>query len=391
MLGTLLWFLLAIGTTAEESMNVSIAAFNIQVFGESKFSKPDVVTELLRICKRYDMVVVQEIRDSSETVIYDFQKLMNQDKSVANYSITVGARQGRSSSKEQYAFLYKPSLFKLLTAYDYTDTGDKFEREPYVAQFEFLSQNGEELGINTTFVALHTTPRDVQAELDALPDVYEQSRTLTGTPNSILLGDFNADCSYLSRTKERNLLLKADSKYHWLVGDEVDTTVKASNCAYDRVIIVGDEVYELYVPGTAKPFKYDSAYGLSKTLAEDVSDHYPIEFLLQVPIPSPPTSSPTLAPTPSGAGAGGDGGGKGGKKEEESFGMGVFVGLGVGIIVVGGVALLCFRYRKKIFGGLNEPLNSVFVARPWDKKSELDEMNSQDDLHSGHLHSNAAL
>eukprot|EP00954_Amorphochlora_amoebiformis_P029368 1393065-Amorphochlora_amoeboformis.AAC.3 len=76
MLGTLLWFLLAIGTTAEESMNVSIAAFNIQVFGESKFSKPDVVTELLRICKRYDMVVVQEIRDSSETVIYDFQKLM---------------------------------------------------------------------------------------------------------------------------------------------------------------------------------------------------------------------------------------------------------------------------------------------------------------------------
>ena len=35
------------------------------------------------------------------------------------------------------------------------------------------------------------------------------------------------------------------------------------------------------VNNTAQPFRYDQAYGLSQELTENVSDHYPIEVLLQ--------------------------------------------------------------------------------------------------------------
>ena len=39
-----------------------IATFNIKIFGETKMGKADVVSELVNITLRYDMLVVQEIK-----------------------------------------------------------------------------------------------------------------------------------------------------------------------------------------------------------------------------------------------------------------------------------------------------------------------------------------
>ena len=54
-----------------------IATFNIKVFGETKMGKSDVVSELVNITLRYDMVVVQEIKDLDQTVPYDFLDAIN--------------------------------------------------------------------------------------------------------------------------------------------------------------------------------------------------------------------------------------------------------------------------------------------------------------------------
>ena len=54
-----------------------IATFNIKVFGETKMGKADVVAELVEIIHRYDMVVVQEIKDIDSTVPYDFLDAIN--------------------------------------------------------------------------------------------------------------------------------------------------------------------------------------------------------------------------------------------------------------------------------------------------------------------------
>ena len=52
--------------------------------------------------------------------------------------------------------------------------------------------------------------------------------------NAIIAGDMNADCGYLSKTALSETLLKTDERFRWIIGDEVDTTVAASDCSYDR-------------------------------------------------------------------------------------------------------------------------------------------------------------
>ncbi|KAJ0049964.1 hypothetical protein NL108_006525 [Boleophthalmus pectinirostris] len=44
-------------------------------------------------------------------------------------------------------------------------------------------------------------------------------------------------------------------------------------------------MFQAVVPGSAKPFNFQKAYGLSDELALDVSDHYPVEVTLKSKIP----------------------------------------------------------------------------------------------------------
>jgi hypothetical protein len=53
--------------------------------------------------------------------------------------------------------------------------------------------------------------------------------------NFIFMGDFNAGCSYVPKKAWKNIRLRTDPGFVWLIGDQEDTTVKKStNCAYDR-------------------------------------------------------------------------------------------------------------------------------------------------------------
>ena len=56
-------------TTAPSSSpgTLSVVGFNVQIFGVSKMGNPEVVAALVDIITRHDLVVVQEIRDSSGT------------------------------------------------------------------------------------------------------------------------------------------------------------------------------------------------------------------------------------------------------------------------------------------------------------------------------------
>ncbi|UCC27328.1 MAG: hypothetical protein JSW29_04375, partial [Candidatus Bathyarchaeota archaeon] len=53
----------------QESSKVTIAAFNVQVLGRSKRQKNDVMEVLVLITREFDVVLIQEIRDSSEETI----------------------------------------------------------------------------------------------------------------------------------------------------------------------------------------------------------------------------------------------------------------------------------------------------------------------------------
>lgn len=51
----------------------------------------------------------------------------------------------------------------------------------------------------------------------------------------MILGDFNADGAYVSNRDMKNIRIRSDKNFHWLIGDDVDTTASNKNShTYDR-------------------------------------------------------------------------------------------------------------------------------------------------------------
>lgn len=166
----------------EGGSSLSVAAFNIQVFGVTKMSKPEVVNVLVKTVSRYDLVLIQEIRDSGGSTIVNFMQQLN-DYSGNKYSYIIGTRLGRSSSKEQYAYIYNKNNLRVLDSFDYNDVGDIFEREPFVALFEFLPT-----GDIFFTIGLHAKPADVVNELNQLDNVYNYAEDYFNSNKSIIMG-----------------------------------------------------------------------------------------------------------------------------------------------------------------------------------------------------------
>src|SRR5512135_3443888 len=56
-------------TPRTPASNISIATFNIQVFGQAKSAKPDVISVLSKIARNFDVMAIQELRDENETTL----------------------------------------------------------------------------------------------------------------------------------------------------------------------------------------------------------------------------------------------------------------------------------------------------------------------------------
>jgi len=86
-------------TGDNQSINetLRIGAFNIQVFGVTKASKPEVMDVLASIIRTYDIIAIQEIRDASQTALPALVGLVNTDGS--QYSYVVSERLGALPAK----------------------------------------------------------------------------------------------------------------------------------------------------------------------------------------------------------------------------------------------------------------------------------------------------
>jgi endonuclease/exonuclease/phosphatase family metal-dependent hydrolase len=246
-----------------------IAAFNIQVFGEAKSQKGDVMTVLAKIVREFDVVLIQEIRDASGQTIPNFVERINQIEG-PNYSFIISERLGRSTSKEAYAYVYNTEMVALIQGSDYvcSDVNDVFEREPYIASFKIGN-------FDFVLVGIHTKPDDAYNEIGNLTLVV--SSIQTAKPNEkdiIVMGDFNADGAYFDEDDASNLF-KA-SEYKWLMRNDMDTMVK-TNYTYDRIVVLDATFNHEYNSNTAQVFYFDQVYGLNnQTFVSEVSDHYPV-------------------------------------------------------------------------------------------------------------------
>lgn len=250
-----------------------IATFNIKVFGKTKMSKPEVVSQLVDTVLKYDLVAIQEIKDIDQTVPYEFLDEIN-NASEDNWNMSLSPRSGTQeddqSSQEQYAYYYNTNVFReIAQGVLYNDSEhDDFQREPYISTFELLNMSGNSSGFDFTLITIHTKPASALREIDALHTVVESYReNNTEESDLVILGDLNADCSYASTQELWESPLRLP-QYKWLVNDLADTTVSSTDCAYDRIITLGNLNDRLV-----------GSWGIDTTVSDsNVSDHYPVWF-----------------------------------------------------------------------------------------------------------------
>lgn len=281
----------------EANRPLSFAAFNIQIFGKKKMQQQDVVNVLVKILLRYDLILIQEIRDSEDKWTLELLNVLNgQVHEDDKYQMILSERLGRSSSKEQYGFFYRTRLLQVRSSFHYddgeeiegckTDTEqtekpvctDTFQREPFIVRFSSKTTAIKDFSI----IACHVDPGEAVKEIDALYDVYKTVKTRYGTTEVIIAGDLNAGCSYMPKKYWDSIRLRDMTYWDWLIPDSADTTTGRSDCAYDRFIISRRGKLENggIIKESAKVFDFQQHFGLDDDLTKRVSDHYPIELQL---------------------------------------------------------------------------------------------------------------
>uniref|UniRef100_A0A8C3YUW7 Deoxyribonuclease n=1 Tax=Catagonus wagneri TaxID=51154 RepID=A0A8C3YUW7_9CETA len=249
----LLASLLLLLLSAHSSLALRICSFNVRSFGESKKANCNAMDVIVKVIKRCDITLLMEIKDSNNMICPTLMEKLNGEKLV--------------SVKKSYLY------------HDYqSGDADVFSREPFVVWFQSPYTAVKDFVI----VPLHTTPETSIKEIDELVDVYLDVKRRWKAENFIFMGDFNAGCSYVPKKAWKNIRLRTDPKFIWLIKDQEDTTVKKStNCAYDRIVLRGQEIVSSVVPDSNIVFDFQKAYRLTEEKALDVSDHFPVEFKLQ--------------------------------------------------------------------------------------------------------------
>ncbi|XP_012613624.1 deoxyribonuclease-1-like 1 [Microcebus murinus] len=282
-------FLLIVLASGAEAFR--ICAFNTQRLTLAKVAREQVMDTLVQILARCDIMVLQEVVDSSGSAIPLLLRELNRFGGSGPYKSLSSPLLGRSTYMEKYVYVYRSHKTQVLNYYVYNDKDDLFAREPFVAQFTLPSKVLPSL----VLVPLHTTPKAVEKELNALYDVFLHVSQHWQSKDMILLGDFNADCASLAKKRLDELVLRTEPGFHWVIADGEDTTVRAStHCAYDRIVLHGERCQSLLQ--AAATFDFPRSFQLTEEEALNISDHYPVEVELSQAVHSvQPLSLATFA------------------------------------------------------------------------------------------------
>lgn len=248
-----------------------IASFNIQVFGESKLGKHQVVDVLAQVVRHFDIVAIQEVRAKSDDILPRFVSAINADGS--RYDYLIGPRLGRSVSTEQYAFVYDTNRVEHDPASVGTmhDPNDLLHREPMVARFRPRT-SAPDRAFSFWLVNTHTDPDEVGQEVDALADVFQAMQSASPYEDDvILLGDLNASETQLGRLGQLPGIA-------YVVRNAMTNTRQTK--AYDNIIFDGPATNEY--TGRWGVVDIERIFGLTRDQALEVSDHLPVWAEFQI-------------------------------------------------------------------------------------------------------------
>ncbi len=265
---------------------ILVASFNIQVFGESKLSKPQVVEVLARVVRNFDIVAIQEVRAKSDEILPAFVRAVNADGS--RYQHVIGPREGRTSSKEQYAFVYDTTRIEVdpSSLGVFPDPQGRMHRPPMHARFRTRVIPAE-LAFTFWLVNIHTDPDEVPQELDALAGVFQAMQAARPDEDDvILLGDLNAGPPEFGS-------FRRIPGIGWAVAGTTTNTRRTKT--YDNLVFAQPATGEYL--GHAGVLDLQNSYGLSPDQALEVSDHCPV-WAAFYPAEARPQGLPAMAGQP---------------------------------------------------------------------------------------------
>lgn len=249
---------------ARQSGGLRIASFNIQVFGEKKIADPRVRSLLAEVARRFDIIAIQEVR-AKQDVLPQFVDAIN--ATGRHYSHVIGPRLGRTSSKEQYAFVFDTASVEVdrTALYTISDPNDLLHREPLVGWFRVRGPSPEQ-AFTFSLVNIHTDPDETKQELDVLADVFRAVRDDgRGEDDVILLGDLNVDDRHLGRLGQLPHIHCAISG--------VATNTRGDKL-YDNIVF--SELATTEYTGRWGVFDLIREFNLTVDEALKVSDHMPV-------------------------------------------------------------------------------------------------------------------
>ncbi|KAJ8345079.1 hypothetical protein SKAU_G00292720 [Synaphobranchus kaupii] len=190
-----------------------IGAFNIKSFGDKKASNATLVDLIVKIVHRYDIVLIQEVRDSDLSATKKLMQQVNRGSSPYIYSHIFSEPLGRSTYKERYLYIYREEMVSVARNFTFDDGcepcgTDTFNREPFVVMFSsrysavrefapdpsahFSRLCGE--GNRCPYTMLLSTP-----ELDGIPTTSFCWETLTpDVATCLALSGSRFDCTLIS-------------------------------------------------------------------------------------------------------------------------------------------------------------------------------------------------
>jgi hypothetical protein len=174
---------------------------------------------------------------------------------------------GRTSSKEQYAFIYDRTSLELdrNSIYTVDDPDDLLHREPLVAGFRVRGPPPES-AFTFTLVNIHTDPDEVAAELNVLDDVVRAVRADGREEDDvILLGDLNADDKHLGELGQIAYIT-------WAISGKPSNT--RGTKLYDNILFDSKATSEF--TGKSGVLDLKTEYKLTTEQALAVSDHFPV-------------------------------------------------------------------------------------------------------------------
>lgn len=243
---------------------IRVGTFNIQVFGNSKLGKPAVMGILADVARQFDVLAIQEIRTQDDTHLDQFLRMINQHG--RQYRGVIGERIGRTSSTEQYAFVYDSEMIDVEEGSVYTiaDPHDRLHREPLVATFRVRGPPSPE-PFAFRLINIHTDPDETKTELDALADVFAVVQQSPGEDDTILLGDLNVDTNHFGRLA-----------YHPGIAPVILNQFTNTRGTSQMDNIVFDRRFTVEMTGNAGVMNLMEMYDLTQEEALKVSDHFPV-------------------------------------------------------------------------------------------------------------------